>query len=578
MKNILFLNEKSRTAFFEDGFFSKGELASNYNDDLDQIIHTYLLDLRLEEINSFILPISINGNFFDFSGLIFAHHVRLTKQIKSCDATIVFYGILEVEQLLRLTDWARILLTPNVIYVNIAKSTFDDLKELIQSYSPKNFISEPFLEKIQINPPANYETNHHNVDNEFALIQWSKHIKYYNNLPISFKNEFDSRLYFKYLKLKKDFPEIGEKNQITIDIDAPVNILLIDDEAGKGWEAFYSSLFSNSSKEIKFEDSGIDFKDPNISDLIISRVENKVIQFKPDIVLLDLRLLDSDFHKETPPDELTGLKILDKIMEINKGIQVIITTASNKAWNFNHAKQKGAYDFIIKDGFEDPEKAIGKLSITIKNASNRSLYLKPIYKKMDDSLKAWNNYDIPKRKNISDLFHDSLWHVNLKLQVNDFVKNAFDTINNDLIAERFTISTVLLYRVIEMINEFYIIESGDNRNKTTQYHFDQDNSKVPKIIYQQNNYSVDSNVTVGTSFSTKEKSYAIYHKINGNINKVLFKKIHDFALYRNNVTIHPNKRFKEESLEFILDSDFKRFNSLLNEHFSAIMDYVNSFK
>ena len=265
-------------------------------------------------------------------------------------------------------------------------------------------------------------------------------------------------------------------------------------------------------------------------------------------------------------------------MEINKGIQVIITTASNKAWNFNHAKQKGAYDFIIKDGFEDPEKAIGKLSITIKNASNRSLYLKPIYKKMDDSLKAWNNYDIPKRKNISDLFHDSLWHVNLKLQVNDFVKNAFDTINNDLIAERFTISTVLLYRVIEMINEFYIIESGDNRNKTTQYHFDQDNSKVPKIIYQQNNYSVDSNVTVGTSFSTKEKSYAIYHKINGNINKVLFKKIHDFALYRNNVTIHPNKRFKEESLEFILDSDFKRFNSLLNEHFSAIMDYVNSFK
>lgn len=578
MKNILFLNEKSRTAFFEDGFFSKGELASNYNDDLDQIIHTYLLDLRLEEINSFILPISINGNFFDFSGLIFAHHVRLTKQIKSCDATIVFYGILEVEQLLRLTDWARILLTPNVIYVNIAKSTFDDLKELIQSYSPKNFISEPFLEKIQINPPANYETNHHNVDNEFALIQWSKHIKCYNNLPISFKNEFDSRLYFKYLKLKKDFPEIGEKNQITIDIDAPVNILLIDDEAGKGWEAFYSSLFSNSSKEIKFEDSGIDFKDPNISDLIISRVENKVIQFKPDIVLLDLRLLDSDFHKETPPDELTGLKILDKIMEINKGIQVIITTASNKAWNFNHAKQKGAYDFIIKDGFEDPEKAIGKLSITIKNASNRSLYLKPIYKKMDDSLKAWNNYDIPKRKNISDLFHDSLWHVNLKLQVNDFVKNAFDTINNDLIAERFTISTVLLYRVIEMINEFYIIESGDNRNKTTQYHFDQDNSKVPKIIYQQNNYSVDSNVTVGTSFSTKEKSYAIYHKINGNINKVLFKKIHDFALYRNNVTIHPNKRFKEESLEFILDSDFKRFNSLLNEHFSAIMDYVNSFK
>ena len=390
MKNILFLNEKSRTKFFEDGFFSKGELASNYNDDLDQIIHTYLLDLRLEEINSFILPISINGNFFDFSGLMFAHHVRLTKQIKSCDATIVFYGILEVEQLIRLTDWARILLTPNVIYVNIAKSTFDDIKELILAYSPKNFISEPFLEKIQINPPANYETNHHNVDNEFALIQWSKHIKCYDNLPISFKNEFDSRLHFKYLKLKKDFPEIGEKNQIIIDIDAPVNILLIDDEADKGWKDFYSSFFSSSSKKINFEDSGIDFKGQNNTNVITSEVESKVIQFKPDIVLLDLRLLDSDFHKETPLAELTGLKILEKIKEINKGIQVIITTASNKAWNFNLAKLKGAYEFIIKDGFEDPRRAIEELSVTIEVSAKRAKFLKIIDHKLS-SIKALIN-------------------------------------------------------------------------------------------------------------------------------------------------------------------------------------------
>jgi CheY-like chemotaxis protein len=557
--------------------FKKGKLAENYNDDLDQIINTYLLENDSEDINPFILPISLNGIFFDFSGLIFAHHIRLTRNIKCCDTTIVLYGTLEVEQLLRLTPLARILLTDNVLYFNISNFSFEEIiKSAQEHYTIFDFIR--FIKQIQIDPPSNYEGNHHSADNEFALIQWSKYIGCYNILPNEFKKEFDSRLFLKYLRAKNTVIEGYTKNQISISTDGSVNVLLIDDEARKGWKEFYSSLFSNSSKKIKFEDSNIDFKVPNISDVINSLVESKVIQFKPDIVLLDLRLLDSDFDNDTSPSELTGLKILEKIKEINKGIQVIITTASNKAWNFNLAKQKGAYDFIIKDGLEDPKIAITKLCQTIENACKRSLYLKPIYEKTTISLNAWNNYHVPQRVNISDPMHDTLWHINLKLQVIDFIKNAFDTINNDSIIERFTISTLLLYRVIEMINEFYIIESGDYWNNTNQYHFDLDNTKIPKIIYTNNAYSVSTRVHIGSNFSTKEKSYAVYHKINGITNKGLFNKIHQLTEYRNKVTIHPNKRFKEESLEYIFDTDFNRFNHILNEYFSAILDYVSSFK
>jgi CheY-like chemotaxis protein len=562
------------STFFETATLSPG----NYDDDIDQIIHSFLLDKVENKIDSFTIPISLSNNFMEFSGLLLAHHVRLSREFKFCDVPIVFYGSLKLEQLLRLTPLARVLLTSNVLYVEISKYSFDDIQKSLEGYKTKLFDINTFLDQIQIKPPANYDS-HHSVDNEFALIQWSKSINCYDRLPNNFKKEYDSNLYLKYLKLKHTLPnEELQFDSSAIVSTNNINILLIDDEAMKGWEAFYSSLFSSSSKRITFKDSGIDFKNIQTKEDIISKIELIISAFKPDVVLLDLRLLDSDFLKETLPNELTGLKVLEKIKEINKGIQVIITTASNKAWNFNLAKQKGAYDFIIKDGFEDPRLSITKLSNTIESASKRSLYLKPIYEKMINSLKAWNAYQIPKRKNISDMFHDPLWHVNLKLQVNDFINNAFDTINNDAVAERFTISTVLLYRVIEMINEFYIIESGDNRDRTNQYHFDYDNSKVPKIIYNQNNYSANSNIATGTSFSTKEKSYAIYHKINSNTNKDLFNKIHILTEYRNKVTIHPTKRFKEESLEYVLDSDFIRFNCLLIEYFSAILDFINSFK
>ena len=289
--------------------FKKGKLADNFNDDIDQKIHKYLLGNDNEDISSFILPISLNGNFFDFSGLIFAHHVRLTRNLKCCDVTIAFYGTLEILELLRITQLARILLTDNVLYFNIAKYSFEEMRESIKE-CPNKFEIQRFIKQIQIESPSNYEGNHHSADNEFALIQWSKYIGCYNILPDGFKREFDSRLYLKYLRTKNPVSEDSAKHQISKYTAASVNILLIDDEAIKGWKEFYSSLFSNSSKKIKFEDSGIDFKVPNISDVIISRVESKVIQFKPDIVLLDLRLLDSDFDKENSPAELTGIKII----------------------------------------------------------------------------------------------------------------------------------------------------------------------------------------------------------------------------------------------------------------------------
>jgi CheY-like chemotaxis protein len=320
----------------------------------------------------------------EFSGLLLAHHIRLSREFKFCDAPIVFYGSLKLEQLLRLTPLARILLSSNVFYIDISKYSFDDIQKSLEVYKTKLFDINTFLVQIQINPPANYDS-HHSVDNEFALIQWSKFINCFEDLPSSFKKEYESKLYYKYLKLKQNLAQVEGKLQKTnIETTENINILLIDDEATKGWETFYSSLFDNSSKTITFKDSGIDFKNIQTKEDIISKIEFIISDFKPDVVLLDLRLLDSDLLKETLPNELTGLKVLEKIKEINKGIQGIITTASNKAWNFNLAKQKGAYDFIIKDGLEDPRRVIEKLSASIVISAKRAKFLKEIGKRIDE--------------------------------------------------------------------------------------------------------------------------------------------------------------------------------------------------
>lgn len=373
MSHIIFYSEQFGEWFKHNDFFIKGQLVENYNHDLNQLIDTYLSDGGRSEIKSFTLPISISGNFFDFSGLIFAHHIRLTRDIKCCDTIIVIYGVLELEQLLRITPLAQIIITENIFYVNIAKYSFDDIRKSLENYSIKKFNINRFLDQININHPLNYDS-HHSTDNEFALIQWSRYINCYKKIPSQFLKEFNSNLYFKYLRAKNPPLEtIAYQDSFSKTIKA--KILLVDDEAKKGWEVFFKSFFNNS--EIEFRDSGIDFKNID-KDEIISKVKSVIEDFEPDIVLLDLRLHDSDFVNNITNDELTGLKILDIIKNINKGIQVIIITASNKAWNFDIAKQKGAFDFIIKDGYQETNISVNKLKSVIEIGSQRAQFLKKV--------------------------------------------------------------------------------------------------------------------------------------------------------------------------------------------------------
>jgi len=397
----------------------------NYDDDIDSRIDSFLYSNRNNSIKSFTLPLSLTSNFMEFSGLIFAHHVRLNRDMNHCDAPIILYGVLEIEQLLRLNKLANILLTKNVLYVNITKYSFEDIKKSIERYDIKSFNLNYFIETIQIDTPKNYES-HHSIDNEFALIRWSKYIGIYENLPFKLRSNFNCSLYFKYLRAKHPVPDYNIENHTLTNLSINTKILLVDDEANKGWKYFYDAYF-NSSK-IEFKDSNIEFNNKEKND-IISEIETIIKNFIPDIVLLDLRLHDSDFTEDVKPEYFTGLKVLEYIKKINKGIQVIITTASNKVWNYNLAKQNGALEFIIKNGFDPPENSLNRLNNSLKIAAKRAIYLKSVNEENEKiKLAINNNTQLDDNNNIDESIN-GIFKNEIKTKFQFYLDSAFEILD-----------------------------------------------------------------------------------------------------------------------------------------------------
>ena len=73
---------------------------------------------------------------------------------------------------------------------------------------------------------------------------------------------------------------------------------------------------------------------------------------KYDLIFLDLRMNGVSEEGTLDPEEFSGMKILKAIKMQNKGNQVIMFTASNKAWNMKALLDAGADGYYIK---ESPE-------------------------------------------------------------------------------------------------------------------------------------------------------------------------------------------------------------------------------
>ena len=208
-------------------------------------------------------------------------------------------------------DRADILKCPNVFFIRNSKTTIEaSICTLdIPAFEKETALSS--LKALKLKAPSAYKS-HHSITNEWSIYRWSQFLGIDN---VNITSEVENSLYFKHLAVINSLNSVGSTEMLpSIPTDLKASkpkILLIDDEAEKGWHDFFVRMLSKSS--VIFESLGGPAFRHKTSDEIEEMAISKVISFDPDVVVLDLRLEDADFDSEKMAKEYTGIRILKRI-------------------------------------------------------------------------------------------------------------------------------------------------------------------------------------------------------------------------------------------------------------------------
>lgn len=280
--------------------------------------------------------------------------------------------------------YANILMAPNVNYVQALKDEINDFNskiESIKTYDKDELVEA--LKKVNVRPPAAHKTAHTTI-NEWSIYRWSKAL----GLP-DYDKSLDRSLYFNYLRTTISIKRIYD-GSLKKSCKTKNKVLVIDDEIDKGWKAFFESLLDKD----KVRCIGSGFDKIKSKESLIAQATKEVEGYDPGIVILDLRLHESDHGRgadpgDKGPEKLSGIKILENIKRLNRGIQVIGFTASNKVWNLLEWQRYGIDGFILKESPENSaqtqigytEKSIERLVAAISEADDKAGFLKEICRK-----------------------------------------------------------------------------------------------------------------------------------------------------------------------------------------------------
>lgn len=242
-----------------------------------------------------------------------------------------------------------------------------------------------FLNKVIVNPPAN--TGRHSLANKWGASVFFKFTGAYEKIEAKYPDFSTLRkhLYYKYIQASTmSLSSLLFRNSVALygdkySVSGSHRILLIDDEANSGWSSAIQALFPFCR---------IDVISEKVSDYSgLSENSRTLIETNDyDLYILDLRMdgvEEDDLHD---PSAFSGTKILQKIKSINKGNQVIIFTASNKAWNSKAllGPEYGANGYYIKESpefkFSDSFSKANFLSF-VRDAERclNNKYLKDLY-------------------------------------------------------------------------------------------------------------------------------------------------------------------------------------------------------
>jgi len=485
--------------------------------DIDEYISHELIP-KIKELDCQIIYIkdNLSFNYLELYGLQLIYHIRLSSELGDKQLIpIVLLSDLDSFQLNKLSSMGRVLFTKNIF---ITKNSIESIKKFdllkIEAFKEKSY-QEKFLNLIEVKPPRDY-LSHHDISNEWAIYRWSEFLKIQDSKAINENREkITSMLYFKYL-LAKNPIEIKKKNGIQFIPRPPENsgkVLYIDDEWNKGWSSIFKKYFSKNNT-IEFKTFEYDFKNNN-KFTTLSAIKNYCVKYMPDVVLLDLRLTQSD-HQTENIETLTGIKIIEIIKEINPAIQIIMLTATGKSEILENLYKHGVLGYIKKEHPHDvninTKDNFDKLKILVDKGLDKK-YLKEVWD-IQQAIKPFNS--------------------DIQIETD----SVFEILNSDM-QNKFVYAMFAIFKSIEMVNDYYIIDG------------------YQKAIWKDTNKEFSDN-------STKNKIHLILDKKLNLKDDNINTKLEEIIKIRNN-TIHPKKRKSEKINKHHIITWFKMLQVILEK-------------
>lgn len=525
--------------------------------------NSFIENLFKNDIKQLIIPVTLWENDVDHSGLYLGLHIRLSQTLQDKRfIPIVFVSEESAEEILfdqiknEKVRSAMLLFTKGVKLV-----TWENATELFEEKiaSEKDFIENVYKNLI-IDAPKN--RGNHSLANQWGVIQLAEAANiseddYSNDKLKSFKSD----IYVKYLlsrhfRSNENGRSITQENRDWKDSIKDKKILLIDDEANKGWEKVLRKIFEGATLEVKAVAKWED---------LATEKENFEKGFY-DLILLDLRLNPekeekTEFIQFAKTTDYSGSKILCEIKKLNQGNQVIIFTASNKAWNMKELMQAG-YEidgYYIKEspafyfGKENSLANYQKFQNEVRTAFEKGAYLRKIFlqtSEIQTRLETLQNYPDGFVSDISTQL--DLTNSYLKTIIPDI-----STKENKLYAYAF----LAYFRILEILKEQLIIYYENSRRvyelqnkvKLNGYKYNEPNKRKSKpeeciIIDINDNPSLFVEIAnvyfgfIGSDISKSEDNQFVC-----NLQKDIYK--------RNNF-IHSAKTLSEEELKQLETSNY----------------------
>ncbi|MFT4645171.1 MAG: CheY-like chemotaxis protein [Planctomycetota bacterium] len=534
-KSIIFFDATTNLVNPEDQEFINNNLAQivlNNDKSTDQEITRIITENLLEkEFTNIIIPACFGGVLSDFLGLRFATNIRCTAGINQT-ANIFLYSFSGIKYYFS-NECFNILKTTGVTLIDyniqsIIGSTLIEKKKL----SIDDLIEQ--VKKLKMDIPLDYEDSH-SIANEWAIYKWANTISATDGEIVKIESKLENDLYFKYLKTIypiSDF-EILSNDELQLNSDGNPIVLYIDDEAEKGWKEIFEKIFIEKN-DIEFLPFGNELNEKSKNEIIDFSLK-QVIDEDAGLVILDFRLHKEDFGG-IPIQDVTGYQILKRIKEHNKGIQVIIFSATNKIWNLQELQEAGADGFILKESPENNSEAnFTKQSIInmIHSIDNclKMTFLKDIHK----NIKKIKKHLFSISNNTGDGGFEGLMKMKFKNEVFiqldiifDCLKRYSEDISTEVKDESsyLNLSFTSIYKIIELINDFFTDERGQKLKSSS--------TGIQRYNQNSNNFS---KIVEGFP-SARDKIYTIIKFELNDEPSNFVQKLNRFNKFRTNIT-HP---------------------------------------